>query len=47
MKNEVDVSRPLRIVPHKVVISLWPLLLRVAREHALKTDADAFDIVDW
>jgi hypothetical protein len=45
MKHEIDIPRPLRVVPHKVIIPFWPLLFRVARQHALQTDTNAFDIV--
>ena len=47
MKDKINISRPLSVVPDKVLISLWPLLLRVARQHTLKTDTYAFDVVDW
>jgi hypothetical protein len=46
MKDEVDVPRPLGVVPHEVVITLRSLLLGVAREHALQADAYALDVVD-
>lgn len=46
MKDKINISRPLSVIPHKVLISLRPLLLRVARQHTLKTDTHAFDVVD-
>ena len=46
MKDKINISRPLSVIPHKVIISLWPFLLRVARKHTLKTDTHAFDVVD-
>jgi hypothetical protein len=46
MKDEVDITRPLGVVPHKVVITLWSLLLGVARKHALQAYAYALDVVD-
>jgi hypothetical protein len=45
MKYEIDIPWPLRIVPYEVLIPGGPLLLRIAREHALQGDADALDIV--
>lgn len=46
MKDKINISRPLSVIPHKVLISLRPLLLRVARQHTLETDTHAFDVVD-
>jgi hypothetical protein len=46
MEHKVDIPWPLRIVPHEILVSLRPFLLRIAREHALQTDAYAFDVVD-
>ena len=46
MKHKVDIPRSLRVVPHEVLVSLRPLLLRVARKHTLQTNAYAFDVVD-
>jgi len=46
VKDKVNIPRPLSVIPDKVLISLWPLLLRVARKHTLKTDTHAFDVVD-
>jgi hypothetical protein len=34
-------------VPDKLLIPGRPLLLCVARQHALQTDTHALDIVDW
>lgn len=45
MKDKVDVPRPLGVVLDEVFISRRSLLLRVAREHALQTDAHALHIV--
>jgi hypothetical protein len=45
VEDEVDISRPLRVVPDEVLVSWRSLLLRVAREHALQTDADALHVV--
>ena len=45
VKGKLDVPRPRCVVPDKVLVAWWPLLLRVAREHALQTDADALHIV--
>lgn len=46
MEDEADVPRPLRVVPHEVIVSFWSFLLCVAREHALQADAYALDVVD-
>jgi hypothetical protein len=45
VKDKVNVPRPRRVVPDEVLVAWWPLLLRVAREHALQTDADALHVV--
>ena len=45
MVVEADVPRPLSIPPHEVVITGWPLVLGVARQHALNAHAYAFDIL--
>ncbi len=47
MKHEADIPRPLCIVPDEVIVALWPLLLRVAREHALQANAYALDVMNW
>jgi hypothetical protein len=47
MKDKVDVSRPLCIVAHEVIVALRSLLLVVAVQHALKTDAHTLDVVNW
>lgn len=46
VEDEVDVPRPLCVVPDEVIVTLRSLLLSVAREHALQTDAHALDIVN-
>jgi len=46
MKHKIDIPRPRPIRPHKVIIPLWPLLLRVAGEHRLQADANGFHVVD-
>jgi hypothetical protein len=46
MENKANIPRPLCIIPHKILISLRPLLLRVAREHTLQTNTHALDVVD-
>jgi hypothetical protein len=46
MKHKVDIPWPLRIIPHEILIPLWPFLLRIACEHALQTNAYALDVVD-
>jgi hypothetical protein len=45
MKHKVDIPRSLCIVPDKVIIPLWALLLSIAREHTLQADAYALDVV--
>ena len=45
MEVEVDVPRSPRIVPHEVLISRWPLILRIACEHALQTYANTLHIM--
>lgn len=45
MINKANIPRALRITPHKRLIPLRPLVLCVAREHALDTHAHAFDIL--
>ncbi len=45
MIHEVDISRSLPVESHKILVAGWPLLLCVAREHALQTDAYALDVV--
>ena len=47
MKHKINIPRPLRIIPDEILIALGPLLLRITRQHALQTDADALDIVHW
>lgn len=47
MEQEVDVSRPLSVGPHKVPIIWWPLVLVVAGEHALQAHTYALHIVHW
>lgn len=46
VEHEAYVPRPLRVVSDEVIVTLRPLLLRVARQHALQTDAHALDVVD-
>lgn len=46
MKHEIDIPRPLCIVPHKVLISWGPFLLCVTRQHALQANAHAFNVVN-
>jgi len=46
MKDEINVSWSLCIVAHKVLITRWPLVFRVAGQHALQANAHALDIVD-
>lgn len=45
VKGKLDVPRPRCVVPYEVLVAWWPLLLRVAREHALETHADALYVV--
>lgn len=45
MEDKADISRPLRVVSHKVLVSLWPLLLRVARKHTLQAHAYTLHVV--
>lgn len=40
-----DIPRPLRVQPHKVVVPGRPLVLRVARQHALQAHAHALDVL--
>jgi len=36
MEDEADIPRPLLVVPYKVLISRWSLLLRIAGKHTLQ-----------
>lgn len=45
VKDKVDVSGSLGIVLDEVFVALRTFLLRITREHALQTDADALYIV--
>lgn len=45
MINKTNIPRPLGITPHKLLIPLRPLVLRVPRQHALDTHADALDVL--
>lgn len=47
MKDETYVPWSLRVVPDKVLVSRWSLLLGVAREHTLETDAHALYVMHW
>lgn len=46
MKLKRNIPRPLRIIPHKILISNRPLLLRITRQHALQTHTYALNIVN-
>lgn len=46
VKHEVDIPRPLCVVSHEILVSRRPLLLGVARQHALQTHADALNVVN-
>lgn len=45
VKDKVNIPRPRSVVPDKVLVAFWPLLLCVGCEHALQTDANALHIV--
>lgn len=45
MEHKVDVPGPLRVVLDEVVIAWRPLLLCVARKHALQADTNTLNIV--
>ena len=44
--EESNISRPLRVPPHKVLIPRRPLALGVARQHALYTHANTLDVLN-
>jgi len=46
MKEEINVSRPPDVRPAKRLVPRRPLVLAVAREHALDAHADTLDVVD-
>lgn len=46
MKHKTNIPRPLSIVLDKILITRRPLLLGIARQHALQTDTNTLDIVD-
>lgn len=46
MKDEVNISRPCPIGPHKLSVTRRPLRFRVARKHALDAEAHALDVLD-
>ena len=46
MKDEANVPRSLRIVPHEVFVSRRTFLLRVTRKHTLQAHAHALNVVD-
>jgi len=35
MEHKIDIPRSLGVIPYEIVVALRPLLLRIAREHAL------------
>jgi hypothetical protein len=39
------IPRPLRVQPHKILVPRGPLVLRVARQHALQAHAYALDVL--
>jgi len=45
VEEEVDISRPKLVRLHKDMVARRPLVLVVARQHALQAHADALDIV--
>ena len=45
MINKTNIPRPLRITPHKRLIPLGPLILRIPRQHALDTHTHALHIL--
>ena len=46
MVEEVNIPWPSTVGSHKLRIALGPLVLGVAREHALQTHAHALDVLD-
>lgn len=46
MKQEVNVARALPVAPDKLLVTRWPLVLVVARKHALNTHTDALGALD-
>jgi hypothetical protein len=45
MENEVDVSRPLRVVPYEALVARRSLVLCIAGQHALQTDTHALYVM--
>ena len=43
--NKPDIPRPLRVPPHKLLVSRRPLRLLIPRQHALNTHAHALDVL--
>jgi hypothetical protein len=46
VKHKPNIPRPLLIIPHEVLVSLRPLLLRITRQHALQAHANRLDVLD-
>lgn len=46
MEHEVDISRPLCVVSHKMLVSRRPFSLVVTRQHRLQTDAYTLHILN-
>jgi hypothetical protein len=46
MEVEVDISRVPSVGTDEILVAGRSFVLGVARQHALKTDADALDVVD-
>jgi len=46
MEDEADIPRPLLVVPYKVLISRWSLLLRIAGKHTLQAHTYTLYVMD-
>ena len=46
VEHKVDISGPLSIVAHEILISLRSFVLRVSGKHTLYTQASALNILD-
>jgi len=47
MEDEADIPRPLLVVPYKVLISRWSLLLRIACKHTLQAHTYTLYVMNW
>jgi hypothetical protein len=43
---KIDIPRPSPIICHKLLVSFWPLIFRVPRQHALQTHAYTLYVLD-